>query len=60
MIPFTRILSYGNEVKAPTILGERVQVNYSAAWYLHRNGDLYAIGQNNLGQLGTGDTTNLS
>lgn len=58
MIPFARILEYGNEVKAPTILGERVQANYGAAWYLHRNGDLYAIGQNNLGQLGVGDTAN--
>lgn len=58
MIPFARVLKYGNIApEPPEKFKMRLQAHYGAAWYLHSNGDLYFIGANNLYQGGTGDNT---
>lgn len=58
MIPFPRMLEYGNQVIPRDEFEYSMQSQYNAVMYLHRNGDLYAYGNNNLGQLGVGDSTN--
>lgn len=58
MIPFARMIQYGNVVTPIEEYDRSMQSQYNAVYYLHRNGDLYSYGNNNLGQLGVGDATN--
>lgn len=60
MIPFARMLEYGNEVIPREEFDMSIQAQYNAVFYMHRNGDLYSYGSNNLGQLGVGDSTTRS
>ena len=57
MIPFARMIQYGNNIVPVPEYDRSLQAQYNAVYYLHRNGDLYSYGNNNLGQLGVGDAT---
>lgn len=58
MIPFARMIQYGNIVTPIEEYDRSMQSQYNAVYYLHRTGDLYSYGNNNLGQLGVGDSAN--
>lgn len=60
MIPFARMLKYGNNIVPVPEYDRSMQSQYNSVFYLHRNGDLYSYGNNNLGQLGVGDATTRS
>ena len=58
MLPFGRMLSYGNIAPVPVIdFKKNLQLEYNNVMYLSEHGDLYGYGWNNFGQLGLGDNT---
>lgn len=56
MIPFSRILQYGNIVQHKKI--KKVQTGRNHVAVLSGEGELYTRGLNNIGQLGVGDNVN--
>ena len=62
MIPFARIVKYGNAAPSPghIIKIQSSRINQTNLMFLSSNGDLWAIGTNNSGMFGTGNTTALS
>lgn len=57
MIPFVRILEYGNRApSADKRVNDALQSHYGSVYYLHSDGNFYTLGSNSLGQGGTGNT----
>lgn len=57
MLPFSRIIKYGNEVPKPLPI-KKVITHLNSVYVLLTSGQLYARGLNTSGQLGIGSTTN--
>lgn len=62
MLPFARMLEYGNTVIPEVRLIEKfsISTNGSGVLILYTNGDLYAFGTNTSGKFGTGNTNDIT
>ncbi|WEM33565.1 GTPase regulator [Escherichia phage EJP2] len=63
MLPFARIMTYGNTIAPPDPVEftDVLQQQYTNAMYLHKpTNTLYGYGSNNLGQLGLGNRSTVS